>query len=529
MKNIFRNILLGGMAVTMIASCDLNMEPSTDIIYDKDTPLLLNQRDIAEFQNGVLVSYRGLHYGSAWQTVEVMSECFNATIDFGNNYGFVHRLGSGFLASDDYTTGIWAGHYSAIKNYNIAIEQCTILENMEGVEELLPDAQILKGMALFCRASSYLTLARHFSADYDPSTAETELCVPLILKYDQFEKPVRATMKEVYDQIIADLDEAEALLEVASLNGPVVLNGNTKEGTLNLAGQPRAVAPTVDAVKALKARYYLDTHEYELAASYAEDVIDSEAGYALSSTLEEMNNEFMADEGNESIIRLYASKEEGLVGCTIYTSVSNTKAEGKFFAPMFLPSKVIINAYANSADLRMQTWFPKDMYPVKVQGTLYDGIHIFTKFIGNPTLQTGENEDGAHRCKPLMLSEMYLIAAEAYAQDGNDAAAKSILSELRNARKAGDVTGDIMEEVKLEWLRETIGEGQRINCIKRWGDGLPERPAQTAAQNIVMNTPASDYTGRVVEHDAHTLVWPIPSYEIKISPALVQNPGYSAE
>jgi hypothetical protein len=86
-----------------------------------------------------------------------------------------------------------------------------------------------------------------------------------------------------------------------------------------------------------------------------------------------------------------------------------------------------------------------------------------------------------------------------------------------------------MEEIKLEWLRETVGDGQRINCIKRWGDGLPARPAQRAAENIVMNTPVSDYTGRELASDAHTLVWPIPSYEIKISPALIQNPGYSAE
>ena len=517
MKNIFRNILIGGLAVTMIASCDLNLVPSTSIVYEEGKPLFLSKRDIAEFQNGVIATYRGLHYGSSWQTVEVMTECFNASIDFGNNYGFVHRLGSGFLASDDYTTSIWAGHYGAIKNYNIAIEQCDLVED----EALKADANVLKGIALFCRASSYLTLARHFSADYEPATAATELAVPLILVYDQLEKPVRATLQEVYDQIIADLDEAEALLSEA---GTINLNGTA----VNLAGAPKSLAPTVDAVKALKARYYLDVHEYELAAESAMDVIDSEAGYALSSSLEEMNKEFMTDEGNESIIRLYATKTEGAVGCTIYTSVQSTDAEGKFFQPMFIPSQTLVNAYENS-DLRKQVWFPVDMYPVKVQGTLYNGITMFTKYIGNPTLQQGNNEDGAHFCKPLMIAEMYLIAAEAYAQSGNEGDAAAIIGELRAARKAGEMTGDVMDVIKGEWLRETVGDGQRINCIKHWGDGLPARPAQKAAENIVMNTPASDYTARELAADSHTLVWPIPSYEIKISPALIQNPGYSAE
>lgn len=501
----------------MVASCDLNLVPSTSIVYEEGKPLFLSKRDIAEFQNGVIASYRGLHYGSSWQTVEVMTECFNATIDFGNNYGFVHRLGSGFLASDDYTTNIWAGHYSAIKNYNIAIEQCDLVED----EALVADANVLKGIALFCRASSYLTLARHFSADYEPATAATELAVPLILVYDQLEKPVRATLQDVYDQIIADLDEAEAILSDA---GTIALNGQA----VNLAGAPKSLAPTVDAVKALKARYYLDTHDYTNAADMAEAVIASEAGYALSSSLEEMNNEFMNDEGNESIIRLYATKSEGVVGCSIYTSVQSTDAEGKFFSPMFIPSQTLVNAYENS-DLRKQVWFPVDMYPVKVQGTLYNGITMFTKYIGNPTLQQGDNEDARHYCKPLMIAEMYLIAAEAYAQAGSESAAAEILGELRAARKAGDVTGNIMEAVKVEWMRETVGDGQRINCIKRWGDGLPARPAQKAAENIVMNTPVSDYTGRAVASDAHTLVWPIPSYEIKISPDLIQNPGYSAE
>ena len=58
----------------MVASCDLNLIPTTSIVYEEGTLVLLTKRDIAEFQNGVLASYRGLHYGSSWQTVEVMTE-----------------------------------------------------------------------------------------------------------------------------------------------------------------------------------------------------------------------------------------------------------------------------------------------------------------------------------------------------------------------------------------------------------------------------------------------------------------------
>ena len=516
MKNILRNILLGGLAVTMLASCDLDLTPSTAIKYEDGELLILSEQDVQEFQNGVIASYRSLHYGQFYQTVEVMSECFNATIDFGNNYGFVHRLGDDLLADDEYTTSIWANHYAAIKNYNFAIEQ-----SLQVTDSLLvPSAEILRGMAYFCRASSYLSLARAYSADYEPETATDSLSVPLILKYDQYATPVQSKLQDVYDQIITDLDEAEAILKKAAEAGVRIYASN-------LAGQPMAMVPTVDAVKALKARYYLDIHEYADAADYALEVIKSDAGYALSTTADEMNTEFMLDAGKESIIRLFASKAEGAVGCTIYTGVSSTAEEGKFFQPLFIPSKQIIDAYDNS-DLRKMTWFPVDMYPVKVDGTLYQGIHMFTKYIGNSTLQAGKNEDGRHYCKPLMIAEMYLIAAEALAQDGKAAEATQVLNQLQNARKAKPTDGSL-ESIQKEWLRETVGDGQRISCIKRWGIGLPERPAQAAAKDIVMTTPVEDYTGRTLAADSHTLVWPVPSYEINIAPHLEQNPGYDAK
>lgn len=529
MKNTLKNILLGGLAVAMLASCDLNRFPSTSIPYEDGDFLLLSSEDVLDFNNGVIATYRGLHYGSHYQTVDVMTECFNATIDFGNNYGFVHRLGDGFNANDGNVEGIWAAHYGAIMTYNVAIEQVDMLFELYPETDLALEAYWLKANALFCRASSYLTLARAFSKDYDPATASDELAVPLILKYNQYELPVRETLENVYTQIIDDLDYAQELMEAIAEVAPAVnLNGSK----LYLDGAPKSLAPTIDAVKAVKARCYLDMHEYEDAAEYAMEVIKSPAGYALASDGDEMYNEFMSDDGNESLMRLYAKKDgEGRVGCTIYTSVGKTE-DVKYFAPLFLPSQSILDAYANT-DLRKQLWFPVsgkgDTYPVRIQGQYHEGIHVFTKYIGHPTLYSGKFEDGSHYCKPIMIAEMYLIAAEAYAAAGDEGDAKSILNKLKTARKAGATTGDIWDEIKIEWLRETVGDGQRINCIKRWGDGLPERPAQPAASALVMSTPVADYTERSVDADSYTLVWPIPSYEIKIAPGLIQNDGYSAQ
>lgn len=517
MKNILKYFIVGGAAVTMLSSCDLNLLPTTSIAYEEGSELFLNENDVAAFQNGVMASYRALQYGVYTQTTEVQCDGFNATIDYGNNYGAVHRCDNSFTPGEYDTEDMWENHYYAIKNYNIAIANA---DNVN--EDLKASTKVLKGIALFCRASSYLTLARHFGNAYDPATASSDLSVPLVLKYDQLEKPARATVKAVYDQIIADLDEAEVLLSEAAAAGITITVQTNK---VNLAGQVRAGVPTVDAVKALKARYYLDVQDYENAAAAAESVLSSAAGYKLAATPEEMVAEYTNDAGTEPIIQLFASMTEGVVGNTIFTQVGNDDKVGKYFSPYFIPSSLLVNAY-DATDLRFSNWFTDSLYPVKMSGSYYDGVYVFTKYLDNPGLHSGTLETGAHAAKPLLISEMYLIAAEAYAQSGNSDAAQSVLNQLQAARKAVNTTGSL-ENVKKEWFRETVGEGLRLACIKRWGDGLAVRAEQSGVQNIIMT--GEYYNQRALSADSHYLNWPVPSYEIKLNANLVQNPGYTAE
>ena len=504
MKNIIKNVLVSGMAATLLVSCDLNMTPTNAIVYEEGTPLFLQESDVIAFQNGVLASYRGLQYGSYTQSTEVMCDAFNATIGFGNNYGSVHRADYTFTPADTYVETMWGSHYIALKNYNIAIANCLLVKDDAAHK---PAANYLEGIARFCRASSYLTLARHFGKYYDPATAATDLCVPLVLKYDQNAKPARATVQEVYDQILLDLETAESLLAECS-------------------GEVRAQVPTIDAVYALLARYYLDIQEYDIAADYAMSVVDSDAGYALASTADAMKAEYTDDLGTEPILQLFASPTEGAKGNTLYTSVGTGNEVPKYFGSLFVPTAKLVNAYSSS-DLRFQTWFTNSMYPIFSSGNYYTEPYVFIKYLDNPALHAGNVETGAHAAKPLLISEMYLIAAEAYAKAGADAEATTILNELRSARKAGAVVGDIMDEIKNEWFRETVGEGHRFTCLKRWGEGLAARTPQTSATDLVM--PGAAYTEREVAADSHIFAWPIPTYELKINTNLVQNPGYAVE
>ncbi len=500
MKNIFRNILACGAAIVLLASCDMNLTPTTQIAYDENEPLFTTEADVVQFMRGVMSSYRSLQYGGYAQTPDLMCDGFNAVIGYGNQYGPVHRTDDSFTSSDGYTEAMWANNYIAIKNYNIVITGAS--KNVP--EELKPMVDIVKGYALFCRASSYLNLARYYGKDYDPATANDDLCVPRVIKYDQLEKPSRATVQEIYDLIYDDLSEAEMLLA-------------------DEYGEIGWMYPTIDAVKALFARYYLDIHDYENAYSYAREVIESPAGYKLSSNINEMTAEFTNDNGTEPIMQLYATKAEGAVANSIYTPVEKDDV-GKFFRALYLPTAKLVNAY-DAGDLRQATWFSNSLYPVFVQGVRYNGITVFTKYLGNPTLTTGEIETGAHAAKPLMIAEMYLIAAEAYAQFGNTPMAKKYLNELQTARGASPTSGDLAN-VQNEWFRETVGDGQRLICLKRWGQGFSGRPAQAAAASLVVT--GEHFDGKVMEPGNRAFTWPIPAYELKLNTNLYpQNDGYS--
>ena len=106
MKNILKNILLGGFTLAVVLSCDLDLKPTTSIVFDEETPIIQSQSDIDGLYYGVLASYRAVQYGVYTQSSEVMCDGFNALIGFGNNYGSIHRTDESFTTGDSYVESI---------------------------------------------------------------------------------------------------------------------------------------------------------------------------------------------------------------------------------------------------------------------------------------------------------------------------------------------------------------------------------------------------------------------------------------
>lgn len=500
MKTSILKTFAVAVSAVLLASCNLDLYPNSAIAYDEGGQLIQTQSNLTSLENGILSSYRSYQNGEFYMTEEIMLDAFNATVDFGNNYGAIHKTDYNFTPSDYYVEDYWEYSYSAIKDYNIIIASA---DNVP--ESLKKNAQVVKGEAYFFRAATYLNLARHFGKAYNAASAATDLCVPLITSYNMNEKPARATVQKVYDQIKADLDSAAVKLA-------------------GVAGKPLSQKPTIDAVNALYARYFIDIADNANAAIYAHKVIDP-GTYELANDAAGMKDVYVDDKGKEAILQMAISLTEFTGNAfSVWTQASSHDTYTEIFAPLYIPTATTVDAY-ETTDIRFAAWFDNTV-TVRLAGGYYTGdFYTFTKFRGNPALVSSPIRNARQAPKPFKISEMYLIAAEAELVT-DPAAAKTDLNALQTARGA-TATAATTATVQAEWAKEMIGEGLRMSCLKRWGIGFNGRPAQSGAINLVQQ--GESFNNKVFAATSTFFQWPIPSHEMKINKNLEQNPGYEDE
>ena len=489
------------MTLLVAVSCNLEQYPTSAVVYEEGARIIATRDDLLAFEAGIMNFYRAVHGGGYNVTEDVMFDGFNATAGFGNNYGSVHRLDDSFTTSDGYVESAWSNNYIVIKNYNVLIDALDQEQNIPSGTEAM--AKIVQGEAYFFRAEAYLNLVRHFSPDYDPDQ-DSEYGVPIVLHYNLQERPARSSVHAVYKQIKADLDSASVRLA-------------------DMEGELQAQYPTIDAVNALYARYYLDIEDFDNAIASADAVISTK-NYTLSSTATAFKAEFVDDSGTEAIMQLYGSKSELPNTTTAYTGMYSSLEHGVAARPLFIPSRKLAEAYEET-DLR-KAWLSTTDYYCDVNGNYYRGdFAIFVKYLGNPALYSN-TPNGAQMEKPYMISEMYLIKAEAQARSSKVPAAKTTLNLLQTARGATLTTG-VLKNVQNEWFRETVGDGMRLSCLKRWHVGFDAREGQPGAMNVNALMTGEYYDQRSMEADDYHLVWPAPASQIRLNSNLTQYSAYA--
>lgn len=494
MKRIYNILFIALLAA--VTSCKMDLTPSTAIVQGE---AFQTMDDAKRFANGLNTKYRNCFYGIFAYTTEIQTEMFNASLEYGNRNGSPHRMDGSFTASDYNLRDVWRTSYQLILNANNVIANIDLIPVTTDGEKA--DLAKYKGWAYFYRAAIYHDLVRRFAVDYEPTTANTELGVPIVLDVDLNAKPSRNTIAAVYDQISKDIVEAKKYLTP-------------------ITGVAGSITPTIDAVKALEARVALYKHDYATAATLSSNLITS-GKYTLATDQEEMNAEWIKDSGKECILQMFMDINENAVDWNnvvvknnIYLGYSQAN---KKYIPDFIPTLSCINMY-ESNDLRRTTWF-------KTLTCYFDAsdvnLVLFAKYWGNPDYETAPARAYKQRPKVFRLGELYLINAEANAMNNNEPAAKTSLNALQALRNATQTSGT-MDNIKQEWAKEMIGEGYRIDCFRRWKIGFNGR----IPQNNITVYQGEYFTEKKADAATLAFTWGIPDSERNVNPNLVQNKGW---
>lgn len=497
MKKILRMFLVAAVFVVAAVSCDVERLPKNAI---ESTEAFQSVKDAQNMNNGLYAQLRSRIHGLQTYSTDIQADLLNAGRDYGNRQGFLHRW-TELLATDYTIRDVWRLYYSAINNVNNVIENQERIEPENEEEQAQLDRFL--GEAYFLRAYYYNRLAIRYGQLYNPSSAESDMGVSLVLTFDITQKPARASVAETYRQIIDDIGEAKRLLA-------------------GVDGSPSHHRITLDAVMALETRVRLHMQDWSGVIPVAEQLINT-GTYPLITTEEGLRDMWHHDTSSEVILQVFASNPNEL-GSSMVPLLGYRSSEDDY-NPDWIPNQWVIDLYEED-DIRRNVYLAE--LPVYMDGQNYydDGIMLANKYPGNPELYTG-NTNYQHKPKVFRIAEVYMNLAEAQYYV-NEANALSTLNTLRVARgldALNNLSGQaLLEAIQEERTRELMFEGWRLDDLHRWG--LPvdrtSKPPQLAGPVL----PGEDFTNLYREPYHPKMIWAIPSRDLTTNPNMVQNPGW---
>ena len=524
MKKFF--IILSSLVlITASNSCsdqELELYPvSQDDIEDINT-----EDKLQKFLNaGYLTVGSVSAFGTdAMAIADVLSD--NAYITSAKAYSLTYNMNYSALNND--TGGIYRSMYDAIMNCNTVINNTQVESNANVVR--------MKAEAKIIRAFCYFTLLNYFSPA-PTSGINQEYGVPLVLAdYDASIQPARASVAEVYNQIIADL------------------NAGVAEANEIPAGPEEAskVFLSKTAAKLILSRVYLTRRaagDAELALQYATDIVNMQNSPG-SLFKPVAKNDYVAyfsglpEEGaenqNETIWELDMNDNSNLVTGvgsnlalpTLYNRVTTDRRAILFTKDFFdsfphtdLPTLSNGTPQSYSPDVRRGS-----TKTTTTSASQYPGVPTAvqpTGLLTTLTLPAVDNPAGAwtnkyprltssgnffRNIKIFRFAEAQLNRIEALFLTGQTATALAELNLFAISRGGSTYTEASIQNILTEKAKEFYGEGQRFYDLKRHNLPLVKGP------NCVMNcnVPAND----------KLFVMPISQSALNYNPNLKQYPGY---
>ena len=470
---IIRKILITFSLFALLAGCKKVIE--TDPTHQLDGSVRFTTIDDYEF--ALIGAYKlfqqGDYYGAASNAFvglpDMMSDNMNETTESLGNYTTLTTWR--YAEDEDDIEDTWTAAYRIISQANIT------LRNLDQFASSNPGAvNRIKGQALAIRAMVHFDLLRYYVEEYDRNSSKPG--IPYITNFNYEDKPGRGTVKETYDKIEADLNEARTLM-------------GTMDRAINTTASARAFID-VHVVNAIAARKYLYAKDYAKAITYSTLVIDA---IPLANRTNFPNVWLDTYTATEVIWSVAFNAGEGRIGDNIYFVPNNRSS--------YRPNPTLVTLYDQTNDVRFTSYF-----------ATRSNRRVLGKYLSKAAAQT--RPDGVVNFKAFRTGEMYLIRAEAYARTNQGTLALADLNTLRAARIANFVNGTetgqaLLDAIELERRKELIGEGHRWFDLKRTTKTI-NRLNCTVFCTLLPTDRA--------------WAWPIPLTELNANSNITQNPGY---
>lgn len=353
---------------------------------------------------------------------------------------------------------LWASAYNTIYMAN------AIVEGLDVSEEISEDVKRqLKGEALFVRAFCHFYLVNLFGN------------VPLITTtdYSKNAKAIQNSPPQVYEQIIADLNQAAGLLDNAYRDG-------------------QRIHVNLGAAQALLARVYLYTQRWDMAEALATQVIQSGI-YALETDLDQV---FLGS-SKEAIWQISPTTvghtQEGNIFILV-DSPYNASEPSFFLSPELLaafePDDLRFGGWIGALESNGDTFYYPYKYKIRVS-----------------------SEQPTEYSTVIRLAEVYLIRSEARARQGDIPGALEDLNSIRSRAQLTSVTASTMEEMLTLVVLE-----RRVELFCEWGHRWLDLK-RNSLSDLVLAPIKSNW-------EQSDVLYPIPETEIGRNPQLNQNTGY---
>lgn len=366
------------------------------------------------------------------------------------------------------------------KNLYELIMACNIVnEYIDGSQGTDADKAIVRAEALSLRAFYYLQLVNLYAypyndKDHDPSTA---LGVPLVLASEVFDEgEPRSTVKKVYDQIAADIEQA------CDLFG----QDKTNRGVFRIS---------YTAAHLLASRIYLYMENW--------DKVIEHATYALETAPE------LADLNNYTIDNTY-NPTNGVISRNFPETIflGGYRAISGSYGLMGTPFNVssdLFNSYADN-DLRIGTYL--------MEAASYLPYNYML-------LKSSSEQEYAWR-----TSELYLNRAEAYIElykDGDQEAGQNAVNDLNTllSKRYRDYepltlksADELQELYREERRKELCFEGFRWFDLRRYG--MPQ------LEHILIDQ-SGNSTRYILKEKDPSYVLPLPDNALEHNSNLIQN------